>query len=103
MKVHLFKLTNNVELVAELLKETGRGYVVRRPLQVHIMRTPDGSPTMGFAPWSMIIKEDQEIELYDHTLSSPPLELLDEVATSYIQNVTGLLIPPQTGGSILHG
>lgn len=103
MLVHLFKLTTGVELVAELVKETGRGYVVRRPLQVHIMRAPDGSPSMGFAPWSMIIKEDQEIELYDHTLSCPPLELVEEVTSSYIQNVTGLLMPPQTGGSILHG
>ena len=98
MDVRSFKLSTGEELVAQFVSANGvngavTGYVIKTPLVVHMMRTPEG-PSLAFGQWSMVQKQDVEITLFAHALMSEPVELLGEVADSYIQQVTGLVLPP---------
>ena len=102
MDVRSFKLQTGEELVAELVKETGAGYIIKNPLVVHVMNSPQG-PSLGFAPWSMVAEAGQHIELFDTALLAKPLDLVTEVSSSYTQQVTGLILPPSANGQILHG
>ena len=102
-QVRSFMLCTGQELIAELVKGTGTGYDIKNPLVVHMMRGPDGQPSLGFAPWSMLHKEGQVISMFDHALSARPAEVLDEVEASYLTNVSGILVPPATNGKILLG
>lgn len=103
MDIRSFKLIDGSELIAELVSETGLGYAVKRPLLVAPMRGPDGQPHIGFAMWSMIVDFDQEHELLDHGLLRKPLPVEQSVAQSYIQQTSGLIVPPSTTGQILKG
>lgn len=101
MDVRSFLFVNGQEVVAELVQVTGTGYKIKSPLVAHMMRGPDGKPQLGFAPLSMIQKDDQEIALYAHALLAEPAELEEPIVQSYIQQTTGLIVPPQPSGSIL--
>lgn len=101
MDVRSFKLLTGEELIAKLVSPTGQGYIIETPLVVHVLRGPDGQGTLAFAPWSMVQKDDSQVELYDHALACKPVEVVGEVETSYISQVTGLSLPPN--GRILHG
>lgn len=102
MDVRSFMLTTGQELVAEFVDITGRGYKIRNPLVAHMMRGETGVQ-LGFAPWSLLHKDDQIIELLTHSVLSEPVELEGEVASSYIQQQTGLILPPTGGTQLLHG
>lgn len=93
MEVRIFKLVSGVEIIAELVFTGSDVYNVKRPLQIHMMRASDGSPSMGFAPWCMVA-DDSEVKLLMSALAARPLSPLPEVATSYVENVTGLALPP---------
>lgn len=103
MDIRSFKLTDGSELIGELISETGLGYIVKRPLLVAPMRGPDGQPHIGFGMWSMIVDFEQEHEIYDHALIRKPIAVEQEVASSYIQQTSGLIVPPSTSGQILKG
>jgi hypothetical protein len=103
MNVKSFKLTTGEELVAELLHETGMGYVVKNPLVVHVMRGPDGQGSLAFAQWSMIQTSGAQIELYDHAVLCKPAEIIAEVADSYRQQTSSIVLPKATGSMILTG
>ena len=101
MEIRSFMLTTGQELIGDLQAATGTGYNVKNPLVVHMMRGQDGKPTLAFAQWSML--HDQEIvELFDHALMCPPVKIIGEVADSYIQQTTGLILPT-AGGQFLKG
>jgi hypothetical protein len=105
-QVRSFMLCTGQELIAELVKATGTGYDIKNPLVVHLMRGPDGQPSLGFAPWSMLHKTGPGaiIPLFDHALLAAPVEVLNEVEASYLTNVSGILVPPAAnGGKILLG
>ena len=103
MDVKSFKLIGGQELVAEFLGETGLGYRVRRPLVVHVLRTPDGQGQLAFAQWSMVQDPAADIELFDTGLHCPPVNLIPEIAKSYAEQVTGLALPQARAGRILTG
>lgn len=103
MNVMSFKLISGQELVAELVSETGQGYLVRHPLQVHVFKGPDGQGHMAFAQWSMVQDLAEAVELYDHGLTAKPAKLIDEVAKSYMEQVTGIALPSVPSGRILTG
>ncbi len=103
MHIRSFKLIDGSELIAEVVSETGLGYVVKKPLLVAPMRGADGQPHIGFGMWSMIVDFDQEHELFDHGLLRKPLPVEQSVAQSYIQQTSGLIVPPSTSGQILKG
>lgn len=103
MDVKTFKLTNGVELVAELLGPTGTGYRIKRPLQVAPMRGPNGETHLGFGMWVMTADADQVMELRDTAIAAGPIDAVEEVSTSYTSQVTGLALPPAANGKILHG
>lgn len=97
MDVRLLMLTNGQQLIAEVIStqyehSTVEKVVIRRPLAVHIMQGHNGEPTLGFAPWSLLIKDTQEIEIYSTALISQPLEVEKDAADAYIQNTTGLIM-----------
>jgi hypothetical protein len=105
-QVRSFMMTTGQELIAELVKVTGTGYDIKNPLVVHMMRTPEGGVSLGFAQWSMLHKEGSGavISLFDHALLAAPVEVLNEVEASYLTNVSGILVPPAAnGGKILLG
>lgn len=102
MSVRSFMLVTGQELIAELVKATGDGYNIKNPLVVHMMRAPDGVPSLGFAQWSMI-HLDTEVSLLDSALLARPVAVLAEVEASYLTNVSGILVPPATTGRILMG
>lgn len=104
MDVRSFILQTGQELVAELVRATGTGYIIKNPLVAHMMPDGAGGVRLGFAPWSLIQRSDIEIEIFDHGLIARPVELEQQVADSYIQQQTGLILP-QGGGmpQILHG
>jgi hypothetical protein len=101
MNVRSFKLASGEELIATLDRATGQGYVVSKPLVVHVMRGPDGNGTLAFAQWSMIQDED-EIELFDHALLAKPVKVLAAVEDSYIKQTSSFILPP-TVSKILQG
>ena len=102
MDVRSFKLQTGQELVAELVRETSTGYVIKNPLVAHMMPDGSGGVQLGFAPWSLIHKSDVEIDLFDPGLLARPIELEQQVADSYIQQQTGLILP-QSGPQLLKG
>jgi hypothetical protein len=101
MEIRSFMLVTGQELIGELSLATGTGYKVRNPLVVHMMRGQDGKPTLAFAQWSML-HDDETVELFDHALMAPPIKIIGEVADSYIQQTTGLILPTM-GGQLLKG
>lgn len=103
MDIKSFKLIDGNELIAEVISQTGLGYRIRRPLVVAPMRGPDGQPHLGFALWSMIVDDSQEVEIYDHALMRSPLEIEQHVAQEYIRQTSGLIVPPSATGQILKG
>lgn len=103
MSVKSFMLTTGQELIAQQVEVTGRGYKIKNPLVVHMMRGPDGKPQLGFAPWSMIHVEGTVIEMLITGLLADPVEVMAEVEASYLSNVSGILVPPATTGRILQG
>ena len=102
MDVRSFMLSTGQELVANVLNVSDVVYTIKNPLIVHMMHGPDGKPQLGFAPWSMIHTDGQSIEILEHALLCRPVQIEDQVAQSYIQNTTGLILPSM-GGQILHG
>lgn len=102
MDVRSFKLNTGEELIAELIKETGTGYIISRPLVVHVMRAPDGQGALAFAQWSMV-QDEEHIELYDHGLLAKPAKLLDAVAKSYIEQISSILLTAGAKSQILQG
>jgi hypothetical protein len=103
MDIRSFKLTTGEELVAELIKMTSTGYVVKNPLVVHVMRGQDGQGALAFAQWSMVQQSDTQIEIFGHGLIAHPVELLDEVAKSYVQQTSSIIISPTAASQILRG
>lgn len=103
MDVRCFKLITGVEVIAEFLDESGAGYFIRRPLQVHFMRGPDGSEQMAFSHWIMTAVPDQKIEILDGVLACRPLAAVSEIAASYIENTSGIVLPQKTNGQIITG
>jgi len=101
--IRSFKLVTQEELVAELVRETGTGYIIKNPLVVHVMRGPDGQGTLAFAQWSMIHKPGTEVELFDHGLIGRPVELIGEVADSYVQQTSSIILPKSAVSQILQG
>jgi hypothetical protein len=103
MDVRSFMLQTGQELVAELVRATGTGYVIKNPLVAHMMNDGKGGVQLGFAPWSLLHRADVEIEIFDHGLLARPVDLEQQVADSYIQQQTGLILPPGGGKQILKG
>lgn len=104
MDIRSFMLTTGQELVAELIDFThAETYVIKNPLIAHMMRGPDGAPQLGFAPWSMIHQDGIKINIPYHAVLAVPIAIEKQVADSYIQNTTGLVLPPSTSGQILMG
>lgn len=99
--VRSFMLATGQEMIAELVSATRDGYSVKNPLIAHMMRGPEG-PQLGFAPWSML-HADVEIIVRSAALLADPVEVEGPVATAYVENTTGIALPPQTGGQILMG
>lgn len=103
MNIRSFKLIDGSELIAQLVSETGLGYLVKRPLLVAPMRGPDGQPHIGFGMWSMIVDFEQEHEIYDHALLRKPISVESTVEQSYIQQTSGLIVPQAPSSQILKG
>lgn len=102
MTVRSFMLVTGQELIASLEKTTGTGYTVKQPLVLHMMRAADGSVNVGFAQWSMI-HDTSEIHLKESALLADPIPVIAEVEASYMSNVTGILVAPESTGRILMG
>lgn len=102
MSVKVFKFTSGVEVVADCLLYENGGFLVSRPLQVHMMRDQAGNPTLGFAPWTLI-GDDSRISIYETALACEPFNAEQEIADSYLQNTTGLVLPPGASGQLLQG
>lgn len=102
MTVKVFKFTSGIEVVAEYQRCEGDVYIVSRPLQAHVMRDHVGNPTLGFAPWTMI-GDDKQVRIFQTALACEPLNAEQEIADSYLQNTTGLVLPPGAAGQLLQG
>lgn len=100
--VKSFMLATGQELIAQQVEVTGLGYCIKQPLVVHMMRTQEGV-NVGFARWSMMHSEDAVIELFDHALLAKPVDVVAEIESSYLTNVSGILVPPTAPGRILQG
>lgn len=102
--VRCFKLTDKTELLAELCDVIGdSAVIIKRPLVVVPMRSPSGEIQIGFAVWSMLIDQDQMIRLPAASLICEPLEVTEDVARTYIEQVTGIALPSVSGGQLLQG
>jgi hypothetical protein len=101
MDVRSFKLVNGQELIADLVAVTGRGYSVKNPLVLHVLKGQDGKEMLAFAKWSIVHKEGQPIELLDAALAAAPVAILDEISDSYIQQTSSLILPPSKAAQIL--
>jgi hypothetical protein len=103
MDIRSLKLTTGEELIAEIVKETGLGYMIKNPLVVHMMRKSDGGANLGFATYSLLHDPKAIIEIFYHGLIAAPVQVLGEVENSYITNVSGIVLPTAPSGRILHG
>lgn len=101
MNICTFKLITGVEIVCELVAETGRGYQVLKPLQVHFLRGQDGSEQMAFAHWIMTAANNQTVHIFDHLLAAEPLPTNSDIADSYRKNTSSIIIPAHSNGQIL--
>ncbi len=95
MQVRSFILINGQELIAELRQTTGRGYKIRNPLVVQVMRGPDGAPSLAFMPWSHIRLEGTEMELFDVSVASVD-EVAPDAEQAYISQTTGIAVPAKS-------
>lgn len=103
MDVKLFKLMNGQELIGELVASTGVGYRVKHPLVAQIVQGEGGKPTLAFYEFSLLTPDEDEWQFFDHALMGIPVDPLPEIAASYEQQHSRILLPPTTGGQILHG
>ncbi len=102
MQVRSFILSNGQEIVANLVAEPFQGdYIVRNPLVVHMMRDAQGMPSLGFAPLSMIRRDNADVTIFKHALTSAPAEVEPDVEKSYVESTTGLSLPPSQGNILL--
>jgi hypothetical protein len=99
--VRSFMLADGKELIAQVIEATGRGYKIKAPLVIHMMRGPDGAPSLAFAPWSMIHLEGETIELLYSGMMADPVAVLDQVEASYLTNVSGIFVPPAASNILL--
>jgi hypothetical protein len=105
MEVKSFLLQTGQEIIAEIVAHSSSDekWTIHNPLAVHIMQGPDGKPQLGFAPISMIHKTDVDIVVHRTSLLLEPVEVEEAVASSYIQQQTGLIVAPTAlGKQILH-
>jgi len=101
MEVKSFFFTSGIEVIAKLINTGPSTYVIQDPLVVHMMRGPDGSPQLAFAPMSMV-RKDQDITVFAHALMTEPVDVEDAVETSYLSNTSGLQIVG-AGSQLLQG
>lgn len=102
MNIKIFKPISGPEIIAELLNEGAEFYRISRPLTIHVMRGPDGNPSLAFSEFSMVTADKSPVILYKSALICEPMEPVPEIAANYQQNVTGLILP-QSSGQILAG
>lgn len=103
MEVKLFKLVNNLEIIGELVETTGRGYEVRNPLIGQIVQGEGGKPTLAFYEYTLFTPDNTTVHFMDHMLQCDPLPILPEIAASYEQQHSQIILPPAAAGQILHG
>jgi len=103
MDVRSFKLINGDELIAEFISAGADTFTVRRPLVITPMRGGDGIPRLAFSMWSMVRDFEQEMQLFSHALLDRPAAVTEDISSSYIQQVTGLLVPAAPSSQILQG
>lgn len=103
MNVRSFKLVSGQELIAELIAPTGTGYQIKNPLVLHAMKGHDGQDMLGFAKWSMVHVDGQVISLLDQALAAEPAEVIAEIAKSYVQQTSALVLSPTAASQILLG
>ena len=101
MNVRSFKLISGQELIATVVEGTVKGYKVKNPLVVHIMRGHTGQEQLAFSEWSMIHKEGEIVEILEHGLAAGAVSVIDEVEKSYLEQTTGVALPE--AGKILMG
>lgn len=101
MQVRIFKLVGGAELIAELVRTGDDGIVIRRPLQVHVIKGQNGEGHLAFAQWSMVATDD-EVVLNPWALVAQPMTAIDEVARSYVEQTSGIALPTASG-TLLQG
>lgn len=102
MNVKVLKLIGGVELVAEVISDSAADFVeVSRPLVVHVMRGASGEPSLGFGDFCMTANDTKSVKFYRTAMLCELLDADEAVAQTYMQNVTGLVLPGN--GQILHG
>lgn len=102
MNVRVIKLISGIELIGEVLTDSQTELKVRRPLVVQIFRQPDGSAGLNFMQWSLI-SDDEIVYFNPEALACKTLSASEEIAKTYIQNVTGIEVPVANSGKILMG
>jgi hypothetical protein len=102
MDVRLFKLINGQELVAELVKPTSLGYLVKSPLVAQIVSGEGGKPTLAFYEYSLFTDDECQYELFNHTLQFAPVDPTEDIKRSYVAQHSKIILPPASSGQILH-
>lgn len=108
MDIRIFKTISGQEIIARLIKTENLPYTacyhVKDPLIIHVFRDQQGNPSMGFAPFSMVISDAEPVHLLESALLMSPKNPIQEIADAYVQNVTGLALPPgSASGQIVLG
>ena len=104
MEVRSIKIISGEEIVGDIVTTTADGYHVKNPLVLHLMKGQDGVPTIAFAQYSLVHKLDAVVVFPETSVSCRPVEVMDEVEQSYVQNTSSIFLPPPASSKqILHG
>lgn len=103
MRVLAFKFLNGQEIVAEVLGASEVSVRIRNPLTTEVVKGENGEPTMMFGQWSFAIDPKAEIDLIVTSLMALPIDVHPEIAASYEQQFSSIILPGAGAKQILHG
>jgi len=92
----IFKLVSGEELIGEVQDYNDETIFVKRPLQIQLVRDPNGSPAKALMPFSMLAPE-ADFPFAKSSITTC-IEAGIEVTKAWRQETSGLILATQLNG-----
>jgi hypothetical protein len=99
VKIKLLKLTNNLDILCEVVSETEQMLRIRHPIRVVTVpnKAAPAAPTVGFAPWVEYTSDD--IFTLDKSHVMIVMNPITEFVDQYNSMFSKIIVPSGTGRS----
>lgn len=92
----IFKLSSGEELIGEVQEFDDITLFIKRPLQITLVRDPQGKPAKSLMPFSMLAPEADFP--FNKSLISACIEAGVEVSAAWRQETSGIILATQLNG-----